>query len=249
MEGNPQPTCPAKHIAIIMDGNGRWAKARNKPRVFGHKRGVKSVRRTIEYAARLGVESLTLYAFSSENWNRPKAEVKMLFELLLVTLSEQLAELHKNNIKLCIIGDQTALPKRLVKKITKARLLTQSNTGMILNIALNYGARWEITQAARRLARACEQGELSAAQIDEASMDAQLETAGQPDLDLLIRTGGEIRLSNFLLWQAAYAELYFTDVFWPDFDEQEFDQALNWFTGRKRRFGKTDEQINERAPC
>jgi undecaprenyl diphosphate synthase len=249
MEGKPQPTCPAKHIAIIMDGNGRWAKARNKPRVFGHKRGVKSVRRTIEYAARLGVESLTLYAFSSENWNRPKAEVKMLFELLLVTLSEQLAELHKNNIKLCIIGDQAALPKRLVKKITKARKLTQSNTGMILNIALNYGARWEITQAARRLARACEQGELSAEQIDEASLDAQLETAGQPDLDLLIRTGGEIRLSNFLLWQAAYAELYFTDVFWPDFDEQEFDQALNWFTGRKRRFGKTDEQINEIASC
>lgn len=249
MEGKPQPCCPAKHIAIIMDGNGRWAKARKKPRVFGHKRGVKSVRRTIEHAARLGVQSLTLYAFSSENWNRPKAEVKMLFELLLVTLSEQLAELHKNNIRLCIIGDEAALPQRLVKKIAKAKQLTQNNTGMTLNIALNYGARWEITQAARRLAQACEQGELNAAQIDESSIDAQLETTGQPDLDLLIRTGGEIRLSNFLLWQAAYAELYFTDVFWPDFDEQEFDQALSWFATRKRRFGKTDAQINETAPC
>lgn len=249
MEGKPQPTCPAKHIAIIMDGNGRWAKARKKPRVFGHKRGVKSVRLTIEHAARIGVQSLTLYAFSSENWNRPKAEVKMLFELLLVTLSEQLAELHKNNIKLSIIGDETALPKRLVNKIAKARQLTQNNTGMVLNIALNYGARWEITQAARRLARACEQGELSAAQIDEASLDALLETAGQPDLDLLIRTGGEIRLSNFLLWQAAYAELYFTDVFWPDFNQQEFDRAISWFAARQRRFGKTGAQIKGNATC
>ena len=243
------PTCLAKHIAIIMDGNGRWAKARNKPRIFGHKNGVKSVRRTIEHAARLGVQSLTLYAFSSENWNRPTSEINMLFELLLVTLNEQLAELHKNNIKLSIIGEKDALPGRLVKKINKACQLTQNNTGMVLNVALNYGARWEITRAARKLATACMLGEITPEQIDESILENQLQTAGQPDLDLLIRTGGEIRLSNFLLWQAAYAELYFTDVYWPDFGRREFDKALKWFGARRRRFGRIDEQIDEKSSC
>ncbi len=249
MSKNAQTVCPAKHIAIIMDGNGRWAKARNKPRIFGHKNGVKSVRRTIEHAARIGVQSLTLYAFSSENWNRPTSEINMLFELLLVTLNEQLDELHDNNIKLSIIGEKDALPRRLVKKINKACTLTQNNTGMVLNVALNYGARWEITRAARQLAEACEQGKLKFAQIDEAMLEDQLQTAGQPDLDLLIRTGGEIRLSNFLLWQAAYAELYFTDVFWPEFDQRELNRALQWFGARRRRFGKTDEQIDENPSC
>ena len=236
-----------RHVAIIMDGNGRWAKARNKARFFGHKQGVKTVRRTVEHAANIGIESLTLYAFSSENWRRPEAEVKLLFELLSLSISEQLADLHKNNIKLNVIGDQAALPSRLIKKIAKAVELTQHNTGMQLNIALNYGARWELTNAARELAFACQEGEIEPDQIDETLLESHLSTAGQAELDLLIRTGGEHRLSNFLLWQVAYAELYFSDTYWPDFNEAELDQALTWFASRKRRFGKIDEQIIEQA--
>jgi len=226
-----------------MDGNGRWAKARNKPRFFGHKQGVKTVRRTVEYAASIGIESLTLYAFSSENWRRPETEVKLLFELLSLSISEQLSDLHKNNIKLCVIGDQTALPARLIKKIDRAVDLTRNNTGMNLNIALNYGARWEISRAARTLAEACQRGELKPEDIDESRFGSELSTANQAELDLLIRTGGEHRLSNFLLWQAAYAELYFSDIYWPDFNEAELDVALSWFASRKRRFGKIDEQL------
>lgn len=235
----------ARHVAIIMDGNGRWAKARNKPRIYGHRQGVKSVRRTVEHAAEVGIESLTLYAFSSENWKRPQTEVKLLFELLSLSISEQLADLHQNNIRLVVIGDQEALPGRLAAKINDAVQLTRNNTGMTLNIALNYGARWELTQAARNLALACQRGELSAEGIDENALSAELSTAGQAELDLLIRTGGEHRLSNFLLWQAAYAELYFSDIYWPDFDAAAFDQALSWFQTRKRRFGQIDEQISE----
>ncbi|MEE9448268.1 MAG: isoprenyl transferase [Arenicellales bacterium] len=241
--GAPQ-TSTVKHVAIIMDGNGRWAKARNKPRVFGHKAGVKSVRCSVEHAAKLGLESLTLYAFSSENWNRPPTEVKLLFELLFLAINDQLADLHKNNIQLNILGDIQALPKRLIKKIGDATSLTKDNSGIKLNIALNYGARWEITEAAKQLANQVKLGLISVDEIDEARISEQLTTAGQPDLDLLIRTGGEVRLSNFLLWQAAYAELYFSDVHWPDFDALEFDKALSWFETRKRRFGQIDEQIS-----
>lgn len=236
-----------RHVAIIMDGNGRWAKARKKPRFFGHKQGVKTVRRTVEHATKIGIESLTLYAFSSENWRRPEAEVKLLFELLSLSISEQLADLHKNNIKLTVIGDQLALPARLTRKITRAVELTQNNTGMRLNIALNYGARWEIANAAKELALACQNGEMDANKIDETALEAHLSTAGQPELDLMIRTGGEYRLSNFLLWQAAYAELYFSDTYWPDFNETALDDALSWFATRKRRFGKIDEQFVARA--
>jgi undecaprenyl diphosphate synthase len=236
-----------RHVAIIMDGNGRWAKARKKPRFFGHKQGVKTVRRTVEHATKIGIESLTLYAFSSENWRRPEAEVKLLFELLSLSISEQLADLHKNNIKLTVIGDQLALPARLTRKITRAVELTQNNTGMRLNIALNYGARWEIANAAKELALACQNGEIDANKIDETALEAHLSTAGQPELDLMIRTGGEYRLSNFLLWQAAYAELYFSDTYWPDFNEIALDDALSWFATRKRRFGKIDEQFVARA--
>ena len=236
-----------RHVAIIMDGNGRWAKARKKPRFFGHKQGVKTVRRTVEHATKIGIESLTLYAFSSENWRSPEAEVKLLFELLSLSISEQLADLHKNNIKLTVIGDQLALPARLTRKITRAVELTQNNTGMRLNIALNYGARWEIANAAKELALACQNGEMDANKIDETALEAHLSTAGQPELDLMIRTGGEYRLSNFLLWQAAYAELYFSDTYWPDFNEAALDDALSWFATRKRRFGKIDEQFVARA--
>ena len=235
----------ARHVAVIMDGNGRWAKSRGKARLFGHRQGVKTVRRIVEHSAAIGLQSLTLYAFSSENWRRPKAEVKLLFELLSFSISDQLAELHNNNIKLCVLGDLDALPARLVKKIKAALNTTKGNTGLILNIALNYGARWELTQVARQLADACQRGEINPDDIDEDRFAAQLTTAGQTELDLLIRTGGEHRLSNFLLWQAAYAELYFCDTYWPDFDEACMDEALAWFASRKRRFGKTDEQLEE----
>lgn len=241
----PRPGCAAKHVAVIMDGNGRWAKVRNKPRLYGHRQGVKTVRRIVEHAVAIGLQSLTLYAFSSENWKRPKAEVTLLFELLSLSIGEQLDDLHKNNVKLCVIGELEALPKRLVKKIQKALDVTARNTGLVLNIALNYGARWEIAQAAKKLAIACNAGEFSVDDIDESALSSHLTTAGQPELDLLIRTGGEQRLSNFLLWQAAYAELYFTDIYWPEFTEAEMDAALNWFNGRKRRFGQIDEQLVE----
>jgi undecaprenyl diphosphate synthase len=237
----------AKHVAVIMDGNGRWAKSRGKARLFGHRQGVKAVRRIVEHSTTVGLQSLTLYAFSSENWRRPKAEVKLLFELLSLSISEQLADLHENNIRLCVLGDLDALPGRLVKKIKLALNTTQHNTGLTLNIALNYGARWELAQAARQLADACQRGEISPTDIDEDRFASQLTTAGQAELDLLIRTGGERRLSNFLLWQSAYAELYFCDTYWPDFDEACMDEALAWFASRKRRFGKTDEQLEE--PC
>ena len=243
MQEKSQAAGLPRHVAIIMDGNGRWAKARNKPRIYGHNEGVKTVRRTVEHAASIGIESLTLYAFSSENWKRPESEVSLLFELLSISISEQLDDLHRNNIKLGVIGDQQALPKRLRKKISHAIDVTWRNNGMHLNIALNYGARWELAQAARELASDCQQGRLDPDQIDEGRMDALLSTADQPELDLLIRTGGEHRLSNFLLWQAAYAELFFTETYWPDFDETAFDEAVAWFKTRKRRFGKTDEQL------
>lgn len=236
-----------RHVAIIMDGNGRWARARSKPRIFGHKQGVKTVRRVVEHAASTGIEALTLYAFSSENWKRPESEVALLFELLSISISEQLDDLHRNNIKLGVIGDLGALPKRLRKKVSHAVDVTWRNNGMHLNIALNYGARWELVEAARELARACQQGQLTPEQIDESRLNSLLSTTDQPELDLLIRTGGEHRLSNFLLWQAAYAELFFTDTFWPDFDEAAMDEALAWFGTRKRRFGKTDEQLAQES--
>ncbi len=238
-----QPECAVKHVALIMDGNGRWAKAQNKARLYGHRQGVKTVRRIVEHSVQIGLKSLTLYAFSSENWKRPKAEVTLLFELLSLSISEQLDDLHKNNVRLRVIGDLQALPKRLSKKIQKAADVTADNNGLILNIALNYGARWELANAAKNIAKACQAGQLSPEQVDEAVFDSYLTTSGQADLDLLIRTGGERRLSNFLLWQAAYAELYFTDIYWPDFNEAEMDAAIEWFAGRKRRFGKIDEQL------
>ncbi len=240
---------PAKHIAVIMDGNGRWANARLKPRVFGHRQGVKSVKRVVEHAAQRRVESLTLYAFSSENWKRPETEVKLLFELLVITLDDQISDLHRNNIQLRIIGDIAALPAKLVKKLDSAIALTSSNSGMVLNIALNYGARWEIAEAAKTLAYACQTGDMQASDITEEDFDRALSTAGQAPLDLLIRTGGEKRLSNFLLWQAAYAELYFTDTYWPDFDEAQLDAAIDCFAVRQRRFGKTDAQIKKQSVC
>lgn len=233
-----------RHIAIIMDGNGRWAKARNISRILGHRQGVESVRAIVEHSARRGVAHLTIFAFSSENWNRPPIEIKLLLELLGKVLGDDLARLHQNGIRLDILGGLTAFPKRLQNKIADAVKLTANNEGLNLNIAINYGGRWDITQATKKLAQQVQAGELKVSAITEDSISALTSTAAIPDPDLLIRTGGELRISNFLLWQCAYAEFYFTDVYWPDFDEAQLDKSIEWFAGRQRRYGKTGEQID-----
>ena len=232
-----------QHIAIIMDGNGRWAKERGKPRVFGHKKGVDAVRKTITTAAKLGIKAVTLFAFSSENWRRPEDEVGLLMELFITVLSSEVKRLHKNNLRLRIIGDVTRFNPRLQRKIEQAEELTRNNTGMVLNVAANYGGKWDITQAAKKLAQQVAVGELNPDDIDESKMAQFISMADLPDVDLLIRTSGECRISNFLLWQLAYAEMYFTPVYWPEFGEDSLVEAISWFVNRERRFGCTGEQI------
>ncbi len=234
-----------RHVAIIMDGNGRWAKKRFMPRIAGHRAGVETVRNTVRACSRKGIEALTLFAFSSENWRRPREEVSLLMELLLGALQREVRKLHENNVCLRFIGDRSAFADKLAAKMTDAEQLTGANTGLQLMIAVNYGGRWDITQAARQLAREVADGKLSVADIDEALLQSRLSLAGLPEPDLFIRTGGEQRVSNFLLWQLAYTELYFTDTLWPDFDDQAFDAALSSFAGRQRRFGRTGEQVEQ----
>ncbi|WP_273403551.1 polyprenyl diphosphate synthase [Actinobacillus porcinus] len=229
-----------KHVAIIMDGNGRWAKQQGKMRVFGHTNGVKAVRRSVSYARQIGVQSLTLYAFSSENWNRPEAEVSALMTLFMQALDREVKKLHKNNIKLLILGDKSKFSDKLQEKIAKAEKLTENNTALTVNIAANYGGCWDIVQAAQKLAGQVKAGELAPEQINEELFQQMLVTKAQPPVDLLIRTSGEQRISNFLLWQIAYAELYFTDVLWPDFNEEEFNRAVFAFQQRERRFGGSE---------
>ncbi|MBE2898045.1 di-trans,poly-cis-decaprenylcistransferase [Pasteurellaceae bacterium 20609_3] len=237
------PKAMPKHVAIIMDGNGRWAKQRGKLRVAGHKRGVQAVRSAVAYAAKEGIHSLTLYAFSSENWSRPAQEVDHLMDLFMWALQREVKKLCENNIQLRILGDVSRFSDALQKKIAHAQHLTQANTGLILNIAANYGGQWDIVQAAQKLSAKVRSGELEVEAIDAALFNAHLITAEQPSVDLLIRTSGEQRISNFLLWQIAYAELYFTDCLWPDFNEDEFAKAIVAFNQRDRRFGATQEQI------
>ncbi|KUI98454.1 polyprenyl diphosphate synthase [Vibrio sp. MEBiC08052] len=232
-----------QHIAIIMDGNGRWAKARGKPRVFGHKNGVKAVRKTITTAAQLGIQAVTLFAFSSENWRRPEDEVGVLMELFITALSTEAKKLHKNNLRLRVIGDTSRFNSRLQDKIAQTEMLTAKNTGMVVNIAANYGGQWDITQAARQVAERVATGELTPADITESILAQHLTMSDLPNVDLLIRTSGECRISNFMLWQLAYAELYFTPTFWPDFNEESLIEAMTWFVNRERRFGCTGEQI------
>ena len=229
-----------KHVAIIMDGNGRWAKQQGKMRIFGHTNGVKAVRRSVSYARQIGVQSLTLYAFSSENWNRPEAVVSALMSLFMQALDREVKQLHKNNIKLLILGDKSRFSDKLQEKIAKAEKLTENNTALTVNIAANYGGCWDIVQAAQQLAGQVKAGELTPAQINEELFQQMLVTKVQPPVDLLIRTSGEQRISNFLLWQIAYAELYFTDVLWPDFNEEVFNQAIFAFQQRERRFGGSE---------
>jgi len=232
-----------KHIAVIMDGNGRWAKKHGKARVFGHKIGVKAVRETTEAAAELGIEYLTLYAFSTENWNRPKFEVNALMSLLVETLRKEIATLNDNNIKLNAIGDLSQLPKRTHQALLEGIENTANNSRMTLNLALNYSAKWEIVEASKKLAEDVKNNLIDAKDINESHFQSYLSTRNMPDPELLIRTSGERRVSNFLLWQIAYAEFYFTDIFWPEFDKNEFYKAILNFQNRERRFGKTSEQI------
>ena len=234
-----------RHIAIIMDGNGRWARGKHLPRHAGHREGVKAVRRVVEACKLKGVEALTLFAFSSENWRRPQQEVGLLMELFLHTLKKEVNRLHRNGVQLRFIGERSAFPAKLQALMSAAEQQTAHNADLTLTVAANYGGRWDISQAARKLAQRVVDGELAPAEVDEDKLAAELSLADLPEPDLFIRTGGEQRISNYLLWQLAYTELYFTDTLWPDFDAQAFDTALRSFSGRQRRFGRTGEQVEQ----
>ena len=232
-----------KHLAIIMDGNGRWAKKQGLKRAFGHENGTKSVRVTIETCAKLGIENLTLYAFSTENWNRPKQEIDILMKLLINSLKNEFKTLHDNNIKLQCIGNLEQLPKSVLPTLLDVIEKTKNNTRMTLTVALSYGSREELVSAVKSICNKVKNNIISIDEIDELIINEHLYTQNLPDVDLLIRTSGEHRISNFLLWQIAYAELYFTDVLWPDFTEQNLYEAIVSYQKRERRFGKTSEQI------
>lgn len=241
---NAATSLPA-HIAVIMDGNGRWAKKRFMPRLAGHKAGVDAARRIVRNCAKRGIKVLTLFAFSSENWKRPKPEVSHLMDLFLSGLEREATDLHKNNIRLRFIGDRHRFSERLVAKIHEVEQLTHANTGMTLIIAADYGGQWDITQAVQKIAQQAVTGTLQIDDITPQKIASHLSFPDLPDPDLFIRTSGEMRISNFLLWQLAYAELYFTDVLWPDFDEEQLDHALAHFAKRERRYGYSGEQIGE----
>lgn len=232
-----------RHVAIIMDGNGRWAQQRKMPRTYGHKKGVEATRRSIAFFARAGVEQLTLFAFSSENWKRPQDEVSTLMSLFISSLQKNTDELDTNGIRIRFIGDRLAFSDKLIDQIEKSEAQTMQNKQMTLNIAANYGGQWDIMQAVRKLLQRVEDETLSIDALTQEHLAHELSLSDAPDPDLFIRTGGEKRISNFLLWQIAYAELYFTDVLWPDFSEEIMQHALDTFANRQRRFGKTAEQI------
>ncbi|WP_176669745.1 polyprenyl diphosphate synthase [Mannheimia granulomatis] len=234
---NFDPQNMPRHVAIIMDGNGRWAKQKGKLRIFGHQNGVKAVRSAVSFAAKHQIKVLTLYAFSSENWSRPETEVSALMSLFMRALDSEVKKLHKNNIRLNIIGDKSAFSENLQKRIAESEKLTENNTGLILNVAANYGGYWDIVQAAQKVAAQVKENQLTIEQITPELFQQQLSTGNQPEVDLLIRTSGEQRISNFLLWQIAYAELFFTPVLWPDFDDETFSQAILSYQQRERRFG------------
>ncbi|OUJ73705.1 isoprenyl transferase [Hymenobacter crusticola] len=231
------------HVAVIMDGNGRWAKQKGGLRIFGHQSAITAVRETVESAAELGVRFLTLYAFSTENWNRPKHEVMALMQLLVHTIRQETPTLLKNSIRLQAIGQISSLPNSCQQELAEAIELTKAGTRMTLVLALSYSGRWDLTQAAQRMAADAAAGRLQASEINEQTIGQYLATAGMPDPELLIRTSGEQRISNFLLWQLAYTELYITDLLWPDFRKEHFYDAIQAYQRRERRFGKTSEQL------
>ena len=232
-----------RHVAIIMDGNGRWARGRQLPRIAGHRAGVENVRDLVRFCAESGIEALTLFAFSSENWRRPPTEVRLLFDLFLVVLEQEVDRLHENGVRLRVIGDRTPFSAKLKRAIGAAEEKTRSNTQLNLVVAANYGGRWDITQATRTLAARVASGDLAVADITDEAIAAQLALADLPEPDLFIRSGGEQRISNYLLWQLAYTELYFTDCLWPDFGLDEFAAALDSYAARQRRFGMTGDQV------
>ncbi len=232
-----------KHVAIIMDGNGRWAKEQGQDRLFGHYHGVISVRKVVEAATEIGIQNLTLYAFSTENWDRPQAEVRGLMTLFVDTIGKEVPDLHKNNIKLHFIGNLSMLPDEAQNALNEAMALTAQNTGLNLIIALSYSSRWELVEATKSIVQQVQDGRLAIDNITEAIISENLSTSAFPDPELMIRTSGECRISNFLLYQLAYAELYFTDTLWPAFGKEDLIKALTHYQSRERRFGKTSEQI------
>ena len=241
---NNNPALP-QHVAVVMDGNGRWAKKRFLPRTAGHKAGVKATRRLVELCAIKGIGALTLFAFSSENWSRPDQEVSSLLSLFVSTLNSEINKLHEQGVRICFIGDRTRFSENLQTSIAAAEEKTAANTRLKLNIAANYGGRWDIVNAVRSVSRKLADGDISEEQITEQAFTRELCLVDQPEPDLFIRTGGEQRISNFLLWQIAYTELFFTDTLWPEFNDVAFDEALDWYATRQRRFGKTGEQVGD----
>ena len=235
------------HIAIVMDGNGRWAKQRRRPRTFGHQAGLKALRKIVEHCGRLGVSELTVFAFSSENWKRPQKEVSRLMELFMRALDRETRELHENRVRVRFIGDLAAFSPELREKVRQAERLTAGNDRLILNVAASYGGRWDIVQAAQRIAREVSEGTLQPDQIDEQRFASHLTLGGSRDPDLFIRTGGEMRISNFLLWQSAYTELFFSAVLWPDFGPDALDEAIAAYQSRERRFGLTSGQVQKKS--
>ena len=232
------------HVAVIMDGNGRWAKKQGQERIFGHHNGVDSVDKVTEAAGELGIKYLTLYAFSTENWNRPESEVLGLMEILSSALKNNISKIMKNNVRLVMIGDRSRLSELTIKNMEEAEDMTKDNTGLTLILAISYSSRWEIVDAVKQIAHKVKMGEICAEEIDERIFSDHLATRNIPDPDLLIRTSGELRISNFLMWQLSYSELYFTDICWPEFKKEEFYQAILDYQMRERRFGKTSEQIS-----
>jgi len=235
------------HVAIVMDGNGRWAQKRNQPRTFGHKAGLKALRKIVKHAGAIGIRELTVFAFSSENWKRPKKEVSLLMDLFMRALDREARELNENGVHIRFIGDFSAFAPEMQQKINDSMSLTAQNQRMTLNVAANYGGRWDIVNAARKTAAACANGHISPDQIDENYFASQTSLGDTRDPDLFIRTGGEMRISNFLLWQCAYTEFYFTPVLWPDFSPEVLDQAIATFQSRERRYGLTSEQLRQQS--
>jgi len=233
-----------RHVAVIMDGNGRWARQRGLPRIAGHRKGLERVRELVSACNKAGISYLTLFAFSSENWRRPPQEVRLLMDLFLNALGREIDKLHQNGVRFQVIGDTRQLRKEIQQKITQAEEMTRNNAALVLTIAANYGGRWDIAQACAKLAERVHAGEVKPEEIGPDTLEPFLTTHGLPEPDLFIRSGGEQRISNFLLWQLAYTELYFTPVLWPDFDDIQFSAALDSYAGRQRRFGRTGEQID-----
>lgn len=234
------------HVAIIMDGNGRWAKLKGKSRLYGHKNGIKSVQKIVEYATKIKIKNLTLYAFSTENWNRPKKEIETLMSILINTLRKEINKMIENNVQFKCIGDISRLPQNVIKEVEETVKKTSENNGLVLTLALNYGFKKELICAIKNLAVKVKKNLISIDKIDEKIVNNHLHSGELPSVDLLIRTSGEQRISNFLLWQISYAELFFSDVFWPDFDERHFEKAITNYNNRERRFGKTSDQIKNK---